>query len=179
MADYVRISKTLSYWLRHQPDAAGLTLDAQGWTAVDDLLAALSRDGLPNDIDTLLALVEQSDKQRFELSPDLQRIRTRQGHSVAVDLALAPTQPPETLYHGTVDRFLAAILTDGLQKMRRHHVHLSPDIQTAERVGARRGKPVLLAIDARAMHADGHSFFVTENQVWLTDAVPTLYLHRV
>lgn len=179
MADYVRISKTLSYWLRHQPDAAGLMLDAQGWTAVDDILVALGRDAHPIDIDTLLALVEQSDKQRFELSPDLQRIRARQGHSVSVDLALAPMQPPETLYHGTVDRFLAAILSEGLRKMRRHHVHLSQDIQTAERVGARRGKPVLLAIDAAGMHADGHSFFVTENQVWLTDAVPALYLRRI
>jgi putative RNA 2'-phosphotransferase len=78
-----------------------------------------------------------------------------------------------------VDRFLAAILSEGLRKMRRHHVHLSQDIQTAERVGARRGKPVLLAIDAAGMHADGHSFFVTENQVWLTDAVPALYLRRI
>src|SRR5690606_40780839 len=95
MADYVRISKTLSYWLRHQPDAAGLMLDAQGWAAVDDILVALGRDAHPNDIDTLLALVEQSDKQRFELSPDLQRIRARQGHSVSVDLALAPMQPPQ------------------------------------------------------------------------------------
>lgn len=179
MADYVRISKTLSYWLRHQPDAAGLMLDAQGWAAVDDILVALGRDAHPNDIDTLLALVEQSDKQRFELSPDLQRIRARQGHSVSVDLALAPVQPPQTLYHGTVERFLAAILSEGLKKMRRHHVHMSPDIQTAERVGARRGKPVLLAIDAAGMHADGHSFFVTENQVWLTDTVPALYLRRI
>jgi hypothetical protein len=114
MADYVRISKTLSYWLRHQPDAASLMLDPQGWTNVDNILAGLSREGLPNDIDTLLALVEQSDKQRFELSADLQRIRARQGHSMAVDLALAPTAPPEVLYHGTVDRFLTAILSEGL-----------------------------------------------------------------
>ncbi|HVK79406.1 MAG TPA: RNA 2'-phosphotransferase, partial [Verrucomicrobiae bacterium] len=178
MADYLRISKTLSYWLRHQPDASALTLDAQGWTQVDDILAALARERLPNDIDTLLALVEQSDKQRFELSPDLQRIRARQGHSVEIDLALTPTAPPETLYHGTVDRFLAAILNEGLQRMRRHHVHLSPDVETAERVGARRGKPVIFAIDAAAMHQDGHAFFVTENSVWLTDAVPALYLRR-
>ena len=173
------ILKNLVDGLNLPSDAASLMLDPQGWTNVDDVLAALSRNALPNDIDTLLALVEHSDKQRFELSPDLQRLRARQGHSVAVDLALAPTQPPETLYHGTIERFLTEILTDGLQKMRRHHVHLSPDVQTAERVGARRGKPVLLAIDAAGMHADGHSFFVTENQVWLTDAVPALYLRRI
>jgi putative RNA 2'-phosphotransferase len=90
MADELRISKTLSYWLRHRPDQAGLSLDSGGWTAVDDVLAGLAAQGLPNDIDVLLAVVETSDKQRFELSPDLSRIRARQGQSVSVDLALEP-----------------------------------------------------------------------------------------
>lgn len=97
MADLVRFSKTLSYWLRHRPDEAGLTLDATGWTAVDDVLAALVRAGLPSDIDALLLVVEENDKQRFELSPDLQRIRARQGHSVEVDLDLVPATPPTSL----------------------------------------------------------------------------------
>src|SRR5688500_14874220 len=88
MADHVRISKTLSYWLRHQPDAAALVLDPRGWTSVDAVLAALAQSGLAHDIDTLLAVVEQSDKQRFELAADLTRIRARQGHSVTVDLDL-------------------------------------------------------------------------------------------
>src|SRR5262245_19889735 len=54
MADQVRISKTLSYWLRHRPDEAGLTLDAQGWADVDAVLAALATARLPGDIDALL-----------------------------------------------------------------------------------------------------------------------------
>lgn len=179
MADQVRISKTLSYWLRHRPDEAGLTLDAQGWASVDQVLAALTAAGLPGDIDALLTVVEQSDKQRFELSADLSRIRARQGHSVSVELDLAPTAPPPVLYHGTVERLLAPILAEGLRKMRRHHVHLSPDLETARRVGARRGNAIILEVNALAMHGDGSTFFVTENKVWLTDAVPPRYLRRL
>lgn len=178
MADHVRISKALSYWLRHRPDEAGLTLDAQGWADVDSVLAALTRERFPGDFETLLAVVESSDKQRFELAPDLSRIKARQGHSVGVDLRLTPTAPPAILYHGTVERFLDAIMAEGLSKMRRHHVHLSPDVETAQRVGARRGRAVILQIDAAAMTAGGHVFYVTENKVWLTDAVPPHYLRR-
>ncbi|MFT3727535.1 MAG: RNA 2'-phosphotransferase [Terricaulis sp.] len=179
MADHVRISKTLSYWLRHRPDDGGLTLSAEGWADTDALLAALQAKNLPGDIDTLLAVVEGNDKPRFELSPDLARIRARQGHSVDVDLALAPQTAPATLYHGTVARFLTPIMAEGLSKMRRHHVHLSADVQTAERVGARRGAATILVIDAAAMQRDGHTFFLSGNGVWLTAHVPPQYLRRL
>lgn len=179
MADHVRISKTLSYWLRHRPDEAGLTLDAQGWADVDAVLAALTSARLPGDFATLQAVVEQSDKQRYEFSPDLTQIRARQGHSISVDLDLPQTAPPATLYHGTVETFLEAIMAQGLSKMRRHHVHLSPDQETARRVGQRRGRAIILQIDAAAMYADGHAFYVTENQIWLTDAVPPRFLRRL
>ncbi|ATQ44848.1 RNA 2'-phosphotransferase [Caulobacter mirabilis] len=169
------LSKTLSYWLRHRPDAGGLTLDAQGWASTDALLSALGREH-GADFDRLLTVVETNDKQRFEFSPDLEHIRARQGHSIDVELALEPTAPPAQLFHGTVDRFLDAIREGGLKKMRRHHVHLSPDVATAERVGARRGKPVILVVDAARMAADGHLFFVAGNGVWLTDAVPPDYI---
>lgn len=179
MADSVRISKTLSLWLRHKPQAAGLTLSSDGWADVDTVLAALKRETLPGDIDTLLDVVETNDKQRFELSADLSRIRARQGHSIEIDLALTPVAPPAALYHGTVERFLTAIMASGLQKMRRHHVHLSPDVETATRVGNRRGKAVILVIDAAAMARDGHVFFVSGNGVWLTDHAPAQYLSRL
>lgn len=179
MADLVRISKTLSYWLRHRPGEAGLSLDAQGWADVDSVLAALAAKGLPGDIDSLLSVVEENDKQRFELTADLDRIRARQGHSVGVDLALAPTEPPAELFHGTVEHFLNAILREGLRKMRRHHVHLSPDMETARRVGARRGAPVILTVNASLMRAEGHPFYVTDNRVWLTDHVPPQALRKL
>lgn len=179
MLDDVRLSKCLSLWLRHQPAAGGLTLDAQGWTEVDAVLAALARAEMPIDWSTLLRLVEESDKQRFELSPDGSHIRARQGHSVAVDLDWPQTAPPVLLYHGTVERVMPEILAEGLRPMRRHHVHLSADITTATRVGARRGKPVILAIRAAALAESGHVFLLTGNGVWLTDHVPPSYLARV
>lgn len=176
MTNDVRLSKMLSLWLRHKPDAAGLALDPQGWTEVDAVLAALARDGVSCDWQELLRIVEESDKQRFELSDDANRIRARQGHSVAVELDWPRVSPPTLLYHGTVERFLPAILAEGLKPMRRHHVHLSPNLETATRVGARRGQPVILAVRAAALEQDGQPFFLTSNQVWLTEQVPPTYL---
>lgn len=179
MADHKQISKTLSYWLRHKPDDANLTLDAQGWASLDAVLAALASRNPDADFDVLLEVVEHNDKQRFELSADLTRIRARQGHSVEIALDLAPVTPPETLYHGTVERFIDPILHDGLLRMKRHHVHLSADTETATRIGARRGKPIILEVAAGAMQADGFSFFVTDNGVWLVDHAPARYLRRL
>lgn len=172
MADDTRLSKTLSFWLRHRPDAAGLVLDDRGWTDVDGLLAALARRGTEVDHDRLRTLVDRNDKQRFEMTPDGRRIRARQGHSVAVDLDWPTQVPPELLYHGTTNRFLPSILKHGLRPMNRHHVHLSPDIATARAVGARRGAPVVLAVRALELHRSGASLLLTGNRVWLTAAVP-------
>lgn len=174
--DDVRLSKTLSLWLRHQPEAGGLTLDPQGWTEVDAVLAALARAGTGRGWDDLLRVVEESDKQRFELSGDAARIRARQGHSVEVALDWPRTDPPELLWHGTVARFLPAILAEGLKPMRRHHVHLSGDLDTATRVGQRRGAPVILAVRAAVLADTGRDFFLTSNGVWLTEAVPPAFL---
>ena len=172
----IRKSKLLSLWLRHDPGAGGLVLDAQGWTEVDAVLAGLARAGVACGWDELLRLVEESDKQRFELSGDAARIRARQGHSVAVALNWPRTAPPALLWHGTVARFLPAILAEGLKPMRRHHVHLSGDRDTATRVGQRRGAPVLLAVRAAALAETGRDFFLTSNGVWLTEAVPPAFL---
>lgn len=179
MTDQRRLSKTLSYWLRHKPEAGGVKLDASGWAAVDQILAALSRAGLPDRRDDLERVVAESDKQRFELSGDGRSIRARQGHSIDVDLDWPQAAPPEFLYHGTVERFLDAILADGLKPMKRHHVHLSPDEQTARAVGARRGEPVILRIAAGRMADDGHVFRLSGNGVWLTDQVAPAFLERL
>lgn len=178
MSNDVRLSKMLSLWIRHKPEAAGLALDPQGWTDVDDVLIAIARAGIECDWQNLLRVVEESDKQRFELSADAARIRARQGHSVAVDLDWPQVEPPEFLYHGTVERFLSAILAEGLRPMRRHHVHLSPDLETANRVGQRRGTPVILTIRASALAQAGQPFFLTSNLVWLTESVPPAFIRR-
>lgn len=179
MTNDIRISKALSLWLRHQPDRAGLTLDAQGWCDVEPVLAAFERARFACDWERLLHIVETNDKQRFELSADAARIRARQGHSVEVALDWPAVAPPDLLYHGTVATFLEAILADGLRPQRRHHVHLSSDIETARRVGMRRGKPVLLVVAAGAMAREGSTFMLTDNQVWLTEHVPARFITRL
>lgn len=172
----VRLSKRLSYVLRHRPDAVGLTLDEHGWVPVASLLEVLRVKGNGVDRERLNAVVANCDKQRFEFDESGERIRARQGHSVDVDLAYSPETPPAHLYHGTATRFLESIRAGGLEKRKRHHVHLSEDRELMLAVGARHGDPVLLTIDAAAMDHDGHLFYKTENEVWLTDAVPPKYL---
>jgi putative RNA 2'-phosphotransferase len=174
-----RLSKFLSKHLRHAPQAIGLTLQEGGWVNVADLLAACAAHGYSLTRDELEDLVEDNDKQRFAFDETGQRLRAQQGHSVEVDLQLTPATPPAVLYHGTVPAALPAIRAAGLQKMQRHHVHLSPDEATARRVGQRRGKPTLLAVDAAALHAAGGVFYRSGNGVWLVDGVPPQYLREL
>jgi putative RNA 2'-phosphotransferase len=169
-------SKFLSLVLRHKPQTIGLALDAAGWVEVDVLLAKAAAANRPLTRQLLEEVVETSDKKRFAFSEDGLRIRANQGHSVDVDLGLPPVVPPAVLYHGTALRFLDSILVEGLTKRKRHHVHLSENIQTALAVGTRYGAPVLLAIDAERMSKEGRLFFRTENNVWLTDEVPPAHL---
>lgn len=173
----IRISKLLSYGLRHAPEDVGIQLDAAGWTGVPALLAALAKMGEVVTVQDLVDVVRNSDKQRFALSPDAARVRANQGHSVHVDLGLEPREPPAQLFHGTVQRFLDGIRAEGLVRGSRRHVHLSPDRETAHKVaGRRRGSAVLLTVRAAAMHADGLVFFLSANGVWLTEHVPARYI---
>lgn len=178
-ARLIKLSKYLSKHLRHQPERLGLTLQPGGWVAVDELLAACSAHRMPISRAELAEVVAGNDKQRFAFDATGQLIRASQGHSVAVDLQLDPATPPALLYHGTTERNLPAILRDGLRKMTRHHVHLSPDIATARKVGGRRGRPAVLAVDAAAMAAADYQFYVSANGVWLVDSVPPEYLKQL
>jgi putative RNA 2'-phosphotransferase len=174
----ITVSKYLAKYLRHAPHELGLTLQQGGWLPVDDLLAAAETNGFRITYDELIECVETNDKKRFAFDETGDLIRANQGHSVEVDLRLEEKEPPEVLYHGTVERFLPSIDAEGLKKGRRHHVHLSADVATARKVGARRGKPVVLKVDAGRMCRDGYKFFVSANGVWLTDSVPPGYLSR-
>ena len=174
----VRTSKLMSLILRHRPELMGVELEPGGWAPVEALLQGMRKQGHAITREDLDRVVAENDKQRFEFDETGTRIRARQGHSVEVDLQLQPKDPPPFLYHGTVPRSLEAIRRDGLTKQSRHHVHLSPDVETATRVGQRRGKPVILRIDSGAMARDGHVFYQTANEVWLTERVPPEYLEE-
>ncbi len=165
----------MSKYLRHRPEELGLALMPGGWVEVDALLAASARKGFPISRDELEEVVARNDKKRFAFDESRTLIRAQQGHSAPVDLELEPATPPATLYHGTPERNLNRTMQDGLLKMRRHHVHLSPDEATARVVGGRRGRPVVLAVDAQKMHRDGHAFYRSGNGVWLVEHVPPRY----
>ena len=170
----VRISKLLSYVLRHKPESIGLSLDANGWANIDELISKSSKVRMTRE--DISRVVKNNDKQRFILSDDNEFIRANQGHSIKVDLGLKPISPPDSLFHGTATRFWASIKTEGLQKMNRHHVHLSEDAETAAKVGVRHGKLQILIVDSGAMAKAGHVFYVSENGVWLTENVPPQFL---
>ena len=171
--ELIRLSKRLARHLRHDPAALGLTLAPGGWVAVDALVRALSITRAE-----LGEVVEKNNKRRFAFDETGTRIRASQGHSVTIDLGLPDATPPDVLYHGTVAKNLDAIFREGLRPMNRHAVHLSATLDTARVVGARRGKPVILRIDAAAMTLAGHAFQVSANGVWLTASVPPPYLTR-
>ncbi|HYW12231.1 MAG TPA: RNA 2'-phosphotransferase [Longimicrobium sp.] len=172
----VKTSRWMSMVLRHAPESVGLQLDEAGWVEVDALLEAARRAGVALDRATLDRVVGENDKQRFALSPDGERIRASQGHSVQVQLGLEAQTPPEVLYHGTADVSVDSIRRDGLRPGKRTHVHLSADEDTAVTAGRRHGRPVVLRVLAGRMHAAGHAFYRSDNGVWLADAVPPQHL---
>jgi putative RNA 2'-phosphotransferase len=172
----VRVSKFLSFVLRHQPEAIDLELDSGGWAYIDDLVEKSMESRRPLTAELIREVVEKDEKQRYALSEDGQKVRARYGHSIEIDLGIDPIEPPEILYHGTVSRHLGAIHMNGIVKGGRQYVHLSPDIETAIEVGRRHGRPVVLEVMAREMHNEGVNFYRIENGIWLTEDVPPKYI---
>ncbi len=172
-----KTSKLLSLVLRHKPEIIGLNLDRQGWAEVDMLINLVRQKGMNLNRSILEQIVVTNDKKRFSFNEDKSKIRANQGHSIAVDLALVPQKPPQYLFHGTAERFVRSIHLQGLLKKKRNHVHLCSDELTAAKVGQRHGKPVVLKIQAEKMYHAGYTFFLSANQVWLTNHVPPNYIY--
>ena len=172
----MRLSKFLSRVLRHHPELIDLKLDAEGWANVDELCAKVTAAGYPCTRALLEQMMAESNKPRYAFSPDGRRLRANYGHSLSVTVAREPQTPPDILYHGTALRFLDSIRAHGLLRKKRQHVHLSPNEETARRVGMRHGSPVIFQVDTARMHADGLVFWQADNGVWLTDAVAPTYL---
>lgn len=174
----IKISKHLSWCLRHNPYKLGLTIDKEGWVDIKELIEK-SKHQLLFDFNELKYVVQNSDKQRFALSEDFCSIRCNQGHSLdtnTVDIEFEEANPPEILYHGTPVKSLAIIKKEGLKKMNRQYVHLSPDTTTADKVGNRRGDSIILEVEAMKMVEDGLKIYLSENGVYLTDNVPSKYI---
>lgn len=168
--------KFLAYILRHNPAACGIKVDKNGWANVDELLAGVQKSGSNINFTMLEKIVENDDKGRFEFSAEESKIRATYGHSLPVDLHLQPKIPPDILYHGTAEKFLESIRQFGLIKKSRNFVHLSSEKSMAEKVGARHGKSVILAICAGQMAKDGYEFYQSSSGIWLTEKVPVDYI---
>lgn len=172
MKDYIQIGKKITYLLRHNPE--DLVMDKNGYVSVSSLIDKV--DITQQDLDYI---VDTNDKKRLAYDETGTKIRASQGHSIEVDVQLKATRPPRTLYHGTSSESYEKIKTTGLSKMRRLHVHMTDDKDTAYRVGKRYSKykePIMLEIDSAAMYTDGYKFYLSENGVWLTDNVPVKYI---
>ncbi len=175
----VRISKYMSFLLRHHPEAGPIILDHHGWCAVEELISALQkkdRDFNQKDLDRI---VRNDEKQRYSYNEDHTKIRANQGHSIPVDVDLKRCTPPAVLYHGTGEKSVSSILQEGLKPMSRLYVHLSTTVQQAEKVGARHGRPIVFLIYADQMAQDGYAFYLSANHIWLSASVPPAYLKQI
>lgn len=174
--DLTKISKYISLILRHKPQIIGITLSEHGWADVDELIRGVAKEHEGFNRAVLDEIVAKDNKQRYSYSEDGTRIRANQGHSVNVDVELKETLPPEILWHGTAERFIDSINSQGLIPKGRLYVHLSSEVSTARIVGSRHGKPAIYKVNCAKMVQDGYKFYLSENKVWLTKAVPAEYL---
>lgn len=171
--------KFISYVLRHKPSAAYVELDEHGWADVGALIDGVCKTGRTIDRHTLEEIVETDGKHRFGFNADRTKIRANQGHSIEVDVEMQALAPPDVLYHGTAEKNLESIRSEGILKKSRNYVHLSKDKETAIKVGSRHGKPIVLKIDTKRMYADGFEFLLSANGVWQTKQVPFDYVTEV
>lgn len=170
------LSKFISLILRHKPETINLKLDKNGYANVDELIEGINDSGKFINLDMLECIVKSDEKCRYSFNQDKSKIRANQGHSINVDLKLKTFTPPKYLYHGTSNKNLDNILKSGIKKMNRLHVHLSDNIDLATKVGSRHGKPIVLEVSAQKMSEEGYTFYLSENNVWLTNYVPKHYI---
>ena len=175
-----KTSQFIALILRHKPETIGITLDEHGWANVQELIDGINATGKHHlNMELLEEIVRLDEKQRYSFNEDRSLIRANQGHSIPVDVDLRETLPPKVLYHGTGEKYVPSIDEQGLIPKSRLYVHMSADKETAKTVGSRHGRPVIYEIDCKSMSEDGYSFYLSENHVWLTKAVPAKYLKKL
>lgn len=169
-----RISRFLSYLLRHRPKEYPLAFDHHGfvaWSEVVDLIQERFFDATEQEV---RAVVTESEKRRFELRDD--KVRATYGHSFPVDLGLEPVEPPAELYYGTARDLAQSILHKGLKPRDRQFVHLSASLEDAEAVGKRRDPaPAIVVVDTRAAR-EADVVFYRSGPLFLAENVPPQFL---
>lgn len=180
MSNDTELGKYIALILRHKPETIEASLDEHGWMEVDTLINGInSHSNHHIDMERLERIVKEDNKGRYSFGEDKLLIRANQGHSVSVDVEMPEMTPPDILYHGTGEKFVASIDEQGLIPKSRLYVHLSKDIETASKVGSRHGHPVIYEVMSGKMAADGYKFYLSANGVWQTKSVPTQYLKKI
>ncbi len=171
MTDTTRLSKRISWLLRHGANQTGLAMDAAGWASIDDVLQNLGISR--SDLDRA---VTENDKNRLQV--DGVAIRACQGHSPAgtpvtleaLESSWTRVEPTVSLWHGTALDAIQDIARDGLSPRERTHVHLAagPD----SRVGKRHNIDLRLEISAHKLAEYQIPVFRALNGVFLARHIP-------
>ena len=179
---YQKISKYISYLLRHHPETLELNMDKYGYVLIEELIEKINNTTQWKNyltLDILKDIVATDSKQRYSFNEDTTKIRASQGHSFEVD-TVKEAIPPTILYHGTATKYLDFIKENGLTIQSRQYVHLSTNQSTAFEVGIRHAKKkenvVMLKINTNDMLEDGFKFYVSDNGVWCIKKVPFKYI---
>lgn len=172
--DAERFSRWMSYVLRHNPVRYGLEPDRHGYVDLAAFLDVAQRRYPAVRLEQLRGIIEGGGAGRFEVTGA--RLRARYGHSIPVEPASPPVEPPTVLYHGTDARGVEVILREGLKPSERQMLHLSEMREDAVAVARRKtDQPAVVRILAREAHQIGISFY-REGRVYLTSAIPPQFL---
>jgi len=172
---FVKLSKFLSFILRHHPEKYNIKLDDEGYASLKDVLAVLNNRFKSQEIttNTLKEMIKKSGEKRFEIRDN--KIRAYYGHSIEKKIDIPELQEneyPKELYHGTTQNAFRKIKNEGIKKKGRQYVHLSKDIKTAIKVGKRRTKnPLILRIDMDKAKKEEINFYKS-GDVFLADYIP-------
>jgi len=188
-----KLSKTISYSLRHKPDEFDITLDENGWADLELLIENISiKDKYFKELSLydVSLMIDHSIKKRHELKPIKKeydkkwlghyyvwQIRAKYGHSLETRMNYGISEPPEILYHGTDSKVVDSIMKNGLKPMTRAYVHLSTDKDTAKKVGLRKSDDMtILKILAKEAFNNGQNFYKVDSNIWLTDKIRTKFI---
>ncbi len=166
-----RLSKKLSWLLRHGAGETGLGMDAAGWVPIDEMLRQLGASRASLD-----EVVAMNNKSRFDVLEG--RIRASQGHSAAgmpvtreaLEASWATFDGDDSIWHGTQPKSVASIASEGLLPARRTHVHLAASLDSV--VGKRSNVGVMLEVSVAKLRAEDIEVYVSPNGVVLTRRVP-------
>lgn len=176
----IRVSKFLSFILRHGPDKYNLELDDSGYADLKTVLEILSNRFKNENISkqTILSIIENSEKKRFEIVGET--IRAFYGHSIEKRINFKESSLlPAILYHGTTEEAYENILKEGLAKQNRQYIHLTDNVRDAILVGKRRtGHPVIIEIDVNKAHEKGIKFY-RSGDMFLADTIPPEFICKI